>query len=208
MNTLTHNLLKKASALILSAAILLGQAFADQEAEKFVTDILEEAAPSLTSDDQAVIFTGIENLVDQYVDIRRVGLFTLGQYARQTSPEQRAEFLELFRQYATLVYQNSLSEYTGQTLEVVSSIDRSQRDIIVNSKVAGSTPGQAYGNLQVHWRVYRSRDGAMSIVDAGANDIWLAIEQRSQFTSIIANNGGGEQGVQALINQLREQVGG
>ena len=47
----------------------------------------------------------------------------------------------------------------------------------------------------------------MTVVDAGADNIWLAIEQRSQFTSIIANNGGGAKGIDALLEQLREQVG-
>ncbi len=35
----------------------------------------------------------------------------------------------------------------------------------------------------------------------------VAIEQRSQFTSVIANNGGGAKGIDALLAQLREQVG-
>ena len=123
------------------AGALSTQASADQAAEEFVRAILDEAEPALTSGDQAQMFDGIERLADQYVDMRRVGLFAVGQYARQMSDEQREEYLGLFKKYATLVYQNSLSDYTGQRLAITGSVDRSERDIIVNSKVANAQPG-------------------------------------------------------------------
>ena len=46
----------------------------------------------------------------------------------------------------------------------------------------------------------------MSIFDAGANEIWLAIEQQEQFTSIIANNGGGVKGIDALIEDMKARL--
>lgn len=193
--------------LAMAALALSTPAMADDAAEKFVSDILAEAEPALTSNDRDEIFEAIQKLADEYVDMRRVGLFTAGQYARQMSDEQRTEYLRLFRIYATLVYQKSLSEYTGQRLEVIGSVDRSERDIIVNSQIADASAGSGAADLLVHWRVYRDSEGEMSIVDAGANNVWLAIEQRSQFTSVIANNGGGSKGIDALIAQLREQVG-
>ena len=87
------------------------------------------------------------------------------------------------------------------------SVDRSERDIIVNSEIVNADPGDSFADITIHWRVYRSREGEMTVIDAGADNVWLAIEQRSQFTSIIANNGGGAKGIDALLVQLREQVG-
>jgi len=198
-------------AVIALAAIGLtfgaAPANADEAAEIFVQDILDEVEPILGETNDAVMFEGIAGFVDKYVDMRRVGLFTLGQYARRVTVEQRAAFLPLFKQYATQIYQDSLSNYSGETLTVTNSIDRSERDIIVNSEIVNAPPGSSFHDFNVHWRVYRNREGEMVVVDAGANDIWLAIEQRSQFTSVIANNGGGEQGMDALIAELREQVG-
>ena len=182
-------------------------AFADQAAEEFVQNILNEAEPILGATDEATINDGLAELVDEYVDMRRVGLFTLGQYARRMTPEQREEYLPLFKKFATQIYQNALSNYSGQTLAVQGSVDRSERDIIVNCKIVDAQPGDQFADITVHWRVYRNRDGEMAVVDAGADNVWMAIEQRSQFTSIIANNGGGTQGIDALLAQLREQVG-
>jgi len=182
-------------------------AMADEAAEAYIQTVLTEADPIFNAIDEQTMFDGIADLVDRHVDIRRVGLFTLGQYARQITDEQKATYLILFKDYATLIYQESLSNYSGQKLIVTNSVDRSARDIIVNSKIVDAKPGDQFANITVHWRVYRDKQGNLGIVDAGADNIWLAIEQRSQFTSIIANNGGGEQGMDALIAQLREQVG-
>jgi phospholipid transport system substrate-binding protein len=196
-----------AAALALVAALFAAPAaHADQAAEQFMQAILDEAEASFKSGEESVVLEAIADLVDKYVDMRRVGLFTLGQYARQMGEEQRGEYFPLFEQYATLVYQNALVDYSGQSLRVAGSVDRSPRDIIVNTKIVDAPPGDDLANVTVHWRVYRSADGQMSVVDAGADNVWLAIEQRGQFTSIIANNGGGEKGIDALIAKLREKV--
>ena len=208
--TVSENLFARLAACTVALALWLGAtapALADEAAEEFVQSILNEAEPVLGATDEAALNDGLADLVDKYVDMRRVGLFTLGQYARRMTPEQKEEYLPLFKKYATQIYQNALSNYSGQTLAVQNSVDRSERDIIVNSKIVDAQPGDQFADITVHWRVYRSRDGVMTVVDAGADNVWLAIEQRSQFTSIIANNGGGSQGIEALLAQLREQVG-
>ena len=192
----------------LAFAVFATAAHADEVAEAYVQSILDEAAPALESGNRAEMLDGIAAMVDKHVDMRRVGRFTLGQYARQMSDEQKAVYYPLFQDYATLVYQKTLSEYSGQKLAVTGSVARSERDIIVNSKIADAQPGDQFADVTIHWRVYRNRDGDMTVVDAGANNVWLAIEQRSQFTSVIANNGGGARGIDALIAQLRDQVSG
>ena len=181
-------------------------AFADEAAEAYVAEMLIEANGVFEADTEAERFEGIAKMVDSYVDMRRVGLFVLGPYARRMSPEQKEEYLPLFKKFATQIYQGALSQYSGQKLEVTESIDRSERDIIVNSKIADAKPGDQFADATVHWRIYR-RNGKMAIVDAGAEGIWLAIEQQSQFKSIISNNGGGSRGIDALIADLKSRVG-
>ncbi len=192
-----------------AAAIIcagMSPALADDAAEAFVAGVLVDANSVFAAPDLAARNAGIETLVDKYVDMDRVARFALGQYVRQATDAQLAEYLPLFRQYATTVYQTMLDPYTGESLVVTDSIDRSERDLIVNSKVVGAKPGSQYADLVVHWRVYRGTDGAQSIVDAGASGVWLAIEQQSTFKSVIANNGGGAAGIDALISDLKKKV--
>ncbi|VAV89451.1 hypothetical protein MNBD_ALPHA05-928 [hydrothermal vent metagenome] len=191
---------------MIAGVMLTAPALADDETEHFIQAVLDEAEPYLDAPDQETQFDGIQQLVDKYVDMRRVGLFTLGKYARRITPEQKQVYLPLFKEYATGIYQNSLSTYAGERLKVTGSVDRSQRDIIVNSEIINAAPGSQLDHMVVHWRVYRSRDGDLTIVDVGADNIWLAIEQLEQFTSIIANNGGPPAGIDALIADLKEQL--
>lgn len=181
-------------------------ALADEAAEQFMQRVLADANKAMNQSSRDQQFAAIDQLVDDHVDMRRTGRFTLGQYARRMSDDQAKRFYPLFRDYATTIYQEILSEYTGEVLEVSGSIDRSAKDIIVNSKVAASNTGDRFSDTVIQWRLYKNAQG-YKVVDAGANNIWLAIEQRSQFTSVIANNGGGSQGIDALINQLEERVG-
>ncbi len=193
-------------AVVAGTMLTAAPALADDEAEHFIQAVLDEAEPYLDAPDQETQFDGIRQLVDKYVDMRRVGLFTLGKYARRITPEQKQVYLPLFKEYATGIYQDSLSTYAGEKLNVTTSIDRSTRDIIVNSEIIDAEPGSQLATMVVHWRVYRTRDGDLTIVDVGADGIWLAIEQLEQFTSVIANNGGPPAGVDALIADLKEQV--
>lgn len=194
------------AAALLASALFAPAARADEAAEAFMRGILDEANAVFEAPDEKTRLQGIENLVDKYVDMKRVSLFVLGQYARQITDEQKQEYFPLFRRYATLIYQEALEDYSGQRLEVVDSVDRSPRDIIVNTRVVGAKPGDKFADTVVHWRIYRSGDDKMSVFDAGANGVWLAIEQQSQFKSVIANNGGGARGIDALIADLKHRL--
>jgi phospholipid transport system substrate-binding protein len=191
-----------------AAAAMIAPAHADRAAEQFIAGVLEESNAIFANTDASSRNAGVEALVDKYVDMDRVARFALGQYARQASPEQMAAYTPLFRRYATNVYQSTLANYSGQKLAVTGSIDRNERDFIVNSKVVDAKPGDQYADLVVSWRVYRTPEGEQKVVDAGAEGVWLAIEQQSTFKSIIANNGGGAKGIDALIADLKSKVGG
>jgi ABC-type transporter MlaC component len=200
---------RRVAILAIASAALLSfsaPARADEAAESFIRGILGETNVIFETNDEQSRLDGIEKLVDKYVDMKRVSMFVLGQYARQITDAQKEEYLPLFRRYATLIYQEVLSDYSGEALEVVDSVDRSPRDIIVNSRVADAKPGDKFADTIIHWRVYRDSDGKMSVFDAGANGVWLAIEQQSQFKSVIANNGGGAAGIDALIADLKKKL--
>jgi ABC-type transporter MlaC component len=192
----------------LALAMYASPARADQGAEAYVRGILDDANIVFDAKTQDERFDGIAALVDKYVDMPRVSMFVLGQYARQITDAQKANYFPLFQRYSRLVYQEALDEYSGERLEVVNSVDRTERDIIVNTRVVGTKPGDKYANVVVHWRVYRAADGSMAIFDAGVDQVWLAVEQQSQFKSVIANNGGGAQGIDALIADLKERLDG
>jgi ABC-type transporter MlaC component len=204
MTTLTRRL---ASLVFATTAIIAAPARADQAAELFISEVLTQANEIFKGEDGAARDAGVERLVDKYVDMNRVAMFVLGQYARQITDEQKTVYFPLFRKFATTVYQGALSQYSGERLAVTDSVDRSAKDVIVNSRIVDAKPGDKFYDVDITWRVYRGDGGKMTIFDAGADGVWLAIEQQSQFKSIIANNGGGATGIDALIADLKTKVG-
>src|SRR6185503_11952180 len=64
-------------------------------------------------------------------NMKRIALFTLGQYARTASDADKAEFAVAFQDYAVAVYCSYLGNYAGQTLKVVGSNARGADDFIV-----------------------------------------------------------------------------
>lgn len=193
--------------LILAAgALIASPAFADKAAETFMSGVLNEANPVFAQNDAAARNASIDALVSKYVDLDRTGQFALGQYARVITPAQQSAYKPLFRTYATRIYRKTLEGYKGERLAVTNSVDRSASDIIVNSKVVSAKANSAYAKSVIMWRVFRGGDGKMAVFDAGADNVWLAIEQQSQFKAVIANNGGGAKGIDALIADLKQRV--
>ncbi|MEM9168718.1 MAG: ABC transporter substrate-binding protein [Pseudomonadota bacterium] len=190
---------------IAAGAVAATPASADAAAEAFVSEALAEVNANADADPKTRAAV-VDRLVAEYVDMRRIGRYVLGPYARVITDAQRATYRPLFREFARRIYTKLLLQYSGERILVTGSRDRRANDIIVDSRFVDASPGDPFANVTFNWRVYRDRAGAMSVVDAGADDVFLAIEQQSQFKSVIANNGGGTRGIDALIEELRTRL--
>ncbi len=173
----------------------------DAEAEAFIQGLADRAVEIL--DDEAIPLDTrkqeFSGLVLKNTDVPAIGHFTLGRYRRTVSSEQLDDFLDLFQQYTVNFYESRLGFYDGQRLEVTGSIKRSDNDVIVTSILR---LGKARQPAPVNWRL-RKENGNYVIRDMELFGVWLAVEQRSQFTSVISNNGGR---VAALLDRLKDQV--
>jgi len=173
----------------------------DPAAEQFIRGLGDRAIvildnPTSTQQEKADAFS---KLVVDNTDIRAIGKFTLGRYRRTLSPAKLNEFLDLFHRFTENFYEARLGEYSGERLDVQGSLVRSPKDVIVMSELRFSF---AEDPLKVNWRL-RKKNGHYVIRDLQVVGIWLALEQRSQFTSVIANHGGQ---IDALLDSLRDMV--
>jgi phospholipid transport system substrate-binding protein len=132
-------------------------------------------------------------------DMKRIAMFTLGQYRRSASPADLDAFAAAFQNYATAVYQSYFSKYSGQTLKVTGSTERSPTDFVVQTQLldpnAGSQPP-----LDVAFRV-RTDAGKPVVVDVSVSGIWLSLEERDQFVAFLGQNGGN---IHTLIGHLSD----
>ncbi len=206
--TLALRHLKLIAIVTVVAVLWVGTSHAtepDQPAEAFVQTLADNAYVLLNDEELTLLKKkeGFRHLVQDAMDFKRIGLFTLASYQRRTSKDEIRRFLDVFDDYAINIYESRLGEYSGQRVNVTGSFIRKQNDkgkeVLVHSK------SKFAGNAEpipVNWRVIE-RAGHYTIVDIQIFGVWMALEQRSQFNSIISRNGGK---VSSLIDYLEFQM--
>ena len=135
-------------------------------------------------------------------DTKRIGLFTLGQYANGAAKGDIDAFTAAFTDYAIAVYESRLSKYKGQTLKVTGSTARAADDTVVNAEVADPNAANAQ-TIKVGFRVRKTSDGHPIVTDINVEGVWLALSQRSDFTAFLQMHGGS---VAALTDHLKMQT--
>jgi phospholipid transport system substrate-binding protein len=133
-------------------------------------------------------------------DMKRIADFTLGQYRRTASPADLAAFEAAFQNYATAVYQSYFSKYAGQTMKVTGSQARTPDDIIVATQLIDPNDHSGQQPLEVDFRV-RTDTGKPVVVDFSVAGIWLALNERDQFTSFLGQN---NSNIPTLVSHLGE----
>jgi phospholipid transport system substrate-binding protein len=185
-----------------SLAATLPAAAKDEAAEAFVNTVSARAIDIISDKgaSRAERETAFGKLLDETADMPKIAGFALGQYIRLPTPEQKTEYLGLVRDFVVKVYVTRLSDYHNEKLVITGSKAKGDNQAIVDSQI-NFTNGRE--PVKVTWWLVKDGSGAYKIFDVNVVGIWLAQEQRSSFTSVIANHGGD---FNALLEHLKQQV--
>jgi len=188
--------------IVAGAGLIAAPALAAPPAEAFVQanvsrglSILNNKA--ISTEQRRAQFEGF---ILGLTDMHRIANFTLGQYRRTATPQEQDEFAAAFQGYATAVYQSYFAKYSGQTLRVTGSQERAPGDTIVTTQMIDPNDNSGQQPLEVDFRVL-SDNGHYVVIDFSVAGIWLAIEERDQFSSFLGQNGGS---IPTLISHLHE----
>jgi phospholipid transport system substrate-binding protein len=141
-------------------------------------------------------------------DIRRIALFTLGSARRSATPQQTDAFVNAFRNYAVAVYESRLKAYAGQSLKIVGRVEHGPGDYIITTVLVDPTgkTEQQGEPIRVDFRVAGTQSHYV-VIDAAIAGVWLALEERDQFTAFLEENNGNLTALithlDALTNRLR-----
>jgi ABC-type transporter MlaC component len=127
-------------------------------------------------------------LLSSIVDVKRVALFTLGPYGRDAGGDNVREFVGVFTDLLSGIYERGLYNYQGQRLAVTGSTERSEDDVIVNVTASGRSAGAS--QPQIALRVRRTKSGGYIITDLQIEGAWLALIQRAEFIAYLQQHGG------------------
>jgi len=210
MRPLNVPALTRRAMLVSAAALPLLQAgpaaAAGNVAETFVDENIHKGL-SILSDKKLTLTQRrdqFETLLLGLVDVRRIALFTLGQYRRSAPPEDVEAFVNAFKNYATAAYQSYFAKYTDQTLKVTGSTKRNDTDFIVQTLLVD--PNSSQQPSEVDFRV-RTDTGKPVLVDVAYQGIWLSLEERDQFVAFLGQNNGNVRTLIAHLSELAVNLG-
>jgi len=180
-------------------------AAAANQAETFVQQNIDRGYvilnnASLPADQRHMQF---RNFMLSVIEIKRIGLFTLGQYANGAAKADIDAFTSAFTDYAVAVYESRLRKYKGLTLTVTGSIQRATDDVVVDADVVNPNAASNAPPIKAAFRVRKSSDGKPVITDVQVEGIWLVLSQRSDFTGFLQQHSGR---LSALTDKLKMQT--
>ena len=171
-------------------------AAAQNEAARFVKSLGDEAIEVLGSSDASDELRTIRfrSLLDQGFAVDTIARFVIGRYWRTATPQQRQEYLSLFREFILDTYARRLDAYSGETFDIVKTIPIDETDTMVSTEIVR----QNGPPIRVDYRV-RIRNDGHRIVDVIVEGVSLVVTQRAEFASVI-----NRKGLDGLLAVLRE----
>lgn len=185
------------SAFFLSLSPVMAEK--SPEAEAFVVDVSNRVIDILSYSSTTEKEDAFRKLLNEKANLKRIAAFTLGKYRRQLSPAELKEFQSLFESMITKVYANRLGTYDDQQIIVLGS-EKKKKDYLVETELRfkdGSDP------IAIVWRLRQEKDGRITLFDLRVLGIWMALEQRETFLSILKNN---NEDFDVLLDNLRQQL--
>ena len=171
-----------------------------QEARNFVRhfgdlSIRELTDKSLSEKELSLRF---EQLYRKSFDSAAIAAFVMGRHWRRLSPDQQAEFIDLFEKFVIGNYAQRFRFYKGETFNIIDVRPEGGDVFLVTGQVRRTIDAPP---IAVEWRVGKKGD-AYKFYDITVEGVSMAITQRAEFASVIKNNGG----IDGLIALLRTKT--
>ena len=188
-------------SLIFFVLFLFSEKSFSIEPDKFIQSITDEASKVLV--DNLSKDEKIEKLKDialKSVDIKGIGLYTLGSHRKSLSDSQREKYNELFKKYFLKSFSSRLSDYTDPKINVLSMEKLNEKYTIVSSILIATEKNP---EVKIDWRVYTKNPDNPLIRDLIIEGLSLARTQKEEFNSVIQSNDGD---INALFANLTEFI--
>jgi phospholipid transport system substrate-binding protein len=168
----------------------------------FITELVNDAIKTL-SDKSLTKETKsktIEKIALANVDIKALGMYTLGDLRKKLKPENLSKYNILFEKYFLKSLTSRLTDYSSNKFEVLEADQKSASYTIVKSKIVQSS---SQPEIKIDWRVYTKNPNKPLIRDLIVEGLSLAKTQKEEFASILNSN---NNDINALFSKLEEFI--
>ena len=167
--------------------------------EIFVQSTINKATNILSSSDtKESKINQLKNVAKETVDIKGIGLYTLGSARKTLDSSQKETYMKLFEQYFLKSFSNRLVDYTNPEINVLNKEKLNENYTIVKSLLNGNSDRP---EIKIDWRIYTKNPEQPLIRDLIIEGLSLARTQKEEFASILNSNDGD---IAALFKTLEE----
>jgi len=168
--------------------------------KEFISEIVNEAKEILTESNTKDFKTKkLSEMALKTVDIKALGLYSLGSYRKELSDEEMQQYHMLFEKYFLISFSSRLSDYSEPKIEVLSAEVINSKYTIVKSVLL---PTDTRPEVKIEWRVYTKNPDKILIRDLIIEGLSLARTQKEEFTSVLQTNNGEVAKLFAILNKF------
>ena len=188
-------------SLVFFVLLLLSEKSFSIEPDKFIQSITDEASKVLINNfSKEDKMEKLKAIALKSVDIKGIGLYSLGSHRKNLSDNQKEEYTELFKKYFLKSFSSRLSDYTDPKINVLSMEKLNNKYTIVSSILIATEKNP---EVKINWRVYTKDPANPLIRDLIIEGLSLARTQKEEFNSVIQSNDGD---INALFANLTEFI--
>ena len=188
-------------SLVFFVLLLLSQKSFSIEPDKFIQSIADEASKVLVNNfSKEKKMEKLKAIALKSVDIKGIGLYSLGSHRKNLSDNQKEKYSELFKKYFLKSFSSRLSDYTDPKINVLSMEKLNNKYTIVSSILIATEKNP---EVKINWRVYTKDPANPLIRDLIIEGLSLARTQKEEFNSVIQSNDGN---INALFANLTEFI--
>jgi phospholipid transport system substrate-binding protein len=198
--------------MILALLVLVaGQARANASAEADLRVYVNESTQKLVQklnaekglfeEDPQAFYQLMDENLDGFVDFRRIAARVMGRYARQTTPEQRDDFVERFKRslfdaYAQALVETDDFEMAVQDVEILPN-NSNRASVQMQLTSAG---GNRYA---ITYSMYKNGEGRWLMENVIVEGVNIGLAFRDRFAQAVEQNRGQ---IQAVIDGWGDAV--
>ena len=188
-------------SLVFFVLLLLSEKSFSIEPDKFIQSIADEASKVLINNfSKEKKMEKLKAIALKSVDIKGIGLYSLGSHRKGLLDSQKEKYNELFKKYFLKSFSSRLSDYTDPKINVLSMEKLNNKYTIVSSILIATKKNP---EVKINWRVYTKDPANPLIRDLIIEGLSLARTQKEEFNSVIQSNDGD---INALFANLTEFI--
>ncbi|MGO1232444.1 MAG: MlaC/ttg2D family ABC transporter substrate-binding protein [Marinobacter sp.] len=167
--------------------------YVDENTQKLVEKLNSEKG--LYKEDSEAFYNAMDETLDQFVDFRRIAARVMGRYARQTTPEQRDDFVERFKRSLFDAYAQALVDADDFQMKVQDAeILPNNEDRASVQMELTSSDGSRYS---ITYSMYKNKENRWLMENVIVEGVNIGLAFRDRFAQEMEQNRGQ---IQAVID--------